>query len=395
MTKYASVTGRAFVFLLLLWSLWFLIMLVRTIMGPVLPLVEDEFLVSHAKATTLVSSLALGAATSLFASGVFSGRLGYKKSVLLCLAVSVVVFILIPQVKAFSHLAGLLFVLGAVTGAYFPCVIPLVTAHYEPSVWGRALAIQDTGASLSIFGAPLLTILLLRFLSWRQFYYVFAAAYFICGVLFLLFVREVKIEAKLGSYFKDVFTRRSLWILAGLWTIATGASMGIYQVIPLYLTKELSLTTQYANTIFGLSRLPGVVFGVAMGFVADRFDVKKSLFLILLFSGIFTILVAQSNMAVLGVALFLQGTMIMGFFSVGLTVMSRLFTLEQRGIAAGTSSTIAGVIGFALLPYLFGLAGDHISFRFGILVFGLIVTASSCLVFFLKIPSVGAITSVR
>src|SRR5512143_3952942 len=140
MSRYTSVTGKGFAFLLLRWSLWFLIMLVRTILGPILPLIEDEFVISHSKATTLVSFLALGASTSLFASGAFAGRFGYKRSALFCLAVSVVAFLLIPHTTAFSHLVGLMFVLGAVTGAYWPCGIPLVTEHYAPSIWGRALA---------------------------------------------------------------------------------------------------------------------------------------------------------------------------------------------------------------------------------------------------------------
>ncbi len=210
MSSYGAMKGKGFAFLLLLWSLWFLIMLVRTILGPILPIIEDEFVISHAKATTLVSLLALGASTSLFTSGVFAGKLGYKKSILLCLAVSVAVFLLIPQVKAFSQLSALLFVLGLVTGAYFPCVIPVVTGHFAPLIWGRALAIQDTGASLSVFGAPLLAILMLKFVSWRQFYYILAGAYAASGVLFLFFAKEVKVERKLKSYFGSMLKSRSL-----------------------------------------------------------------------------------------------------------------------------------------------------------------------------------------
>jgi MFS family permease len=386
MSRYMSVKGKGFAFLLLLWSLWFLVMLVRTILGPILPLVEDEFVISHAKATTLVSFLALGASSSLFASGVFSGRLGYKRSALLCMAVSAVAFLLIPHAEAFSYLSGLMFVLGAATGAYFPCIIPLVTEHYAPSIWGRALAIQDTGASLSLFGAPLLATLLLKFVSWRQFYYVFAAAYFVSGMVFLLFAREVKVTRKLGSYFGEAFKNPSLWVLAVLWAIATGASMGVYQVIPLYLTKELSFTTQYANTIFGLSRLGGVIFGVVMGFAADRFNLKKGMFAVLFLGGICTTLMGQTNLIVLRVALFLQGTVMIGFFSVGLVAVSRMFRMEQRSLATGSISTLSGLFGFALLPYLLGLAGDYLSFRFGIFAFGLLVVLSSGLVFFLKIP---------
>jgi hypothetical protein len=74
---------------------------------------------------------------------------------------------------------------------------------------------------------PLLTILSLRFIPWRQFYRVSAVICFVSGSLFPLFVGEVKITGKLKSYFGEIFRGSSLlWVLAGLWTIATGASMG-------------------------------------------------------------------------------------------------------------------------------------------------------------------------
>jgi MFS family permease len=386
MGKFTSVTGKGLTFILLFWSLWFLIMLVRTILGPILPLIEDEFVISHSKAAILVSCCALGAASSIFASGVFAGRIGYKKTVLACMAVSTTAFLVVPHVKSFSQVAVIMFVLGLATGAYFPCIIPLVTEHYVPSIWGRALAIQDTGASFSLFGAPLLTIGLLHFFSWRHFYSVFAIAYFIAGTLFLFFVKEVKVTRKLTNSLGGVLRNPSMWTISLLWTVATGASMGIYQIIPLYLTKELSFSTQYANMLFGLSRLGGVMFSIAMGFLADRFNPKKSMFVALLLAGIFTMLIGQRNLLVVQIALFLQGTVIMGVFSLGLVAISRMFRMEERSMVSGTMSTVSGVFGFAALPYLLGLAGDYLTFRIGILLFGLVVVLSSSFVFLLKIP---------
>ena len=163
MSAYGTIRGKGFAFLLLLWSLWFFIMLIRTIVGPILPLIEDEFVIGHARATTLVSLLAWAHRFRFSLRGVFAGKLGYKKTILLSLAISVGLFLLIARIQTFSHLAVLFFTLGFVTGTYFPCIIPIVTAHFAPLVWGRALAIQDTGASLSVLAGPLLAILMLKF----------------------------------------------------------------------------------------------------------------------------------------------------------------------------------------------------------------------------------------
>jgi MFS family permease len=123
-----------------------------------------------------------------------------------------------------------------------------------------------------------------------------------------------------------------------------------------------------------------------MGFVVDRFDVKKSMFCVLAIIGVFTMLLGSPNLTVVKVALFLRGTVIMGFFAIGLTAISRMFTMEERGMGAGMVATIGAIFGAGLIPYLFGLAGDHYSVRLGLFTFGSLVVLASGLVWLLKIP---------
>ena len=386
MVVYSALKGKGLSFLTLMWALWFFIMLVRTTIGPILPFVEDEFHVSHATAAMLASLFAFGAALSTFVSGLASGRIGYKRTVLLCLGSCIATFVLIAHVRTFWQMTCLVFLFGAVWGSYFPCVLPIITSHFAPAVWGRALAIQDTGASLSVLCAPLLVTLMVKFLSWRQFFYVYGGIYFISGVLFFLFTKEVKVEKRQKGPIGGLVRNRSLWLLGVIWVFATGAFMGLYQIIPLYFTKELLFDAQYANTIFGLSKIGGVIFGVTMGFVADRFDPKKSMFIVLCIVGFFTVFIGYPNATIVQVALFLQGTVIMGFFTVGLIMMSRIFAMEERGMASGIIATMGAIFGAGMTPYLFGLAGDHLSFRVGIFAFGILVFLSSGLIYFVKVP---------
>jgi MFS family permease len=385
MHSYTSFKGKGLVFLALLWFLWFSVMVVRMIMGPILPLVEDEFAVHHARATSLVSLFALGAAVSTFGSGVFGGKIGYKKFVLIGLGASVFMFFLIPHVRTFTEFATLLTLQGVVWGTYFPCIIPIVTSHFSPSMWGRALALQDSGATTSALASPLLAALMLNFMSWRQFFYVFAGAYMLAGIVFFFLADEVKLEKKLSGSFGGLLKSRAVWIMAVMWICASGAFWGVYQVTPLYFTKELMLDPHYANTIFGFSRLGGVCFGIIMGFMVDRFNLKKIMFIVMFITGIFTIFIGYKSLEVIKVAMFLQGTAITGFFAIGLMVISRAFTLEERGMASGLITTAGAILGSGLLPYLFGLAGDHLSFRFAMLLFGGVVVAASGLIYFLPV----------
>jgi NNP family nitrate/nitrite transporter-like MFS transporter len=363
-------------------------MLARTLVPPVLPLIEDEFAISHANAAILFSLISLGSAMTVFTSGLFAGFVGYKRSILVSFSVATLLFLVVPHAGTFSQLALLFFMIGVSTGVYFPSSISVITEHYHHTLWGKTLAVHDTAAAVSLFGAPLIAIFLLKFLAWRQFFYVLAVAYAICTILYFLSGKEIKVRRRPVSHFGSILRNKSLWILAIIWVVTGGgAMMAIYLVIPLYLTKELSLSLGHANTIFGLSRVGGAIFAVIMGFVADRFDLRKSMFAVVMAVGISILFIGHSSLRVVEIALFFQGTIVAGFFPVGLTLMSRMFSADQRSIAAGVVATSGGVVGMSLFPYLFGLSGDHLSFRFGIFVFGLLVILTSGLAYFLKVPA--------
>ncbi len=101
MEHHNALKGKAFFFLLFLWYLWFINFTVRAIFAPILPLIEDEFVISHAKATSIFIFQSIGYAVSVILSGFYSGRFGYKKTIVSSLLISSAAFFLIPFVKIF------------------------------------------------------------------------------------------------------------------------------------------------------------------------------------------------------------------------------------------------------------------------------------------------------
>jgi MFS family permease len=263
-----------------------------------------------------------------------------------------------------------------------------MTDSFEERSWGKAIAIHDSGTSVSVFAAPLIAVFLLGFFPWRGIFYVFGTVYALCGSLFFFACSELKATKRLkgytGSLLSSLLKSKSLWILAVIWVFAAGAFWAVYMIIPLYLTKELSFDIGYANTLFGISRIGGVVVGIVTGFVVDRFSLKKTMFVILFVSGIFMLFISHWNMRVVEIGLFLQGSLIAGFFPIGLVSLSRMFDKERRSMATGFIATLSSIVGAGVFPYLLGLAGDFLSFRFGIFAFGMLAIFSSGLVYFLK-----------
>jgi MFS transporter, NNP family, nitrate/nitrite transporter len=384
MSRFASLKGLAFIYLLFLGSLWFLNFVGRTILSPLLPLIEDEFLISHAKASSIFIFLSVGYGISIFFSGLLSGMVGYRKSIMASLLVTALMFFLIPTVKVFSVLYAFAFVIGIATGVYIPAVIPLITSYYDEGVWSKTIAIHDSAASIGVFAAPLMATSLLRFFQWRGVMAAVGLIFVAAAIAFYLLFDEIKVARVTKAVFGQFIRRRALWILSVIWVFAASTSIGVYYITPLFLTKELHLDIGYANTIFGMSRLGGFVVAISSGLLVSRFSIRTIMASILVVSGASTAFVALAGVQRIGIALFLQASFIYGFFPAGLIAISRIFEMNVRGLATGFIFGFGVIIGWGVTPYLLGLSGDLLSFKFGILVLGLAVMLSSSLVLLLK-----------
>ena len=382
--RHSELRGKALLFLFLLWFLWFSNICTRTIFAPILPLLEDEFVITHAQASGIFMFQAAGYGLAMFFSGFFAGRVGYKKSIVGSLIVSSLVFFLIPFVKVFSVLYLLGFFLGLSGGVYMPSAIPLITEYFAEKDWGKALAIHDSGAAVGIFSIPLIAIFLLLFLEWRGIFTVFAVIVLLTAIIFSLACHEVKVAPPEKRVLGNLMKTQSLWMMAAIFTTISGANMGIYNIIPLYFTKELSLSIEHANTLLGISKLGGIGVALISGFVVDRVNLKRVMFITMVCTGILTVLLGATQVRYVGICLFLQTVFVAGFYPVGLVCIAKMFSRETRSLATGFILTFSVIGGSGIIPYLLGLSGDLVNFRFGIVIVGILLCLSSLLVFSLK-----------
>jgi NNP family nitrate/nitrite transporter-like MFS transporter len=384
MERYSNFRGQALLFLFFLWFIWFINFSVRMVFSPILPIIEDEFLINHARASSIFIFLSAGYALGVVVSGLFSGKVGYKKSIVCALVMISLVAFLIPLARNFFLLYFFAFVVGFSVGLYVPSVIPLITEYYSEKNWGKAIAIHDTGAATGILATPLIAIFLLNFFPWRGIFVVFACVFLACSVVFFFSSTEVRISNPPKATFKDIVKIRSLWIMALLWIFSMGANLGIYSIVPLYLTKELNLTIGYANTVLSVSRLGSVVVAVACGFLIDRFDLRKVMFLVMIVTSVLIVMMGLASVKYIGIILFLQASFVTGFFPIGLVALAKTFNREMRSLATGIILAVSNIFGSGITPYLLGVSGDVHSFRLGIIILGIFVALASTLVFHLR-----------
>jgi MFS family permease len=355
----------------------------RTLFSPILPLIEDEFGVAHARAASIFTFISFGYALALFSSGMINGRLGSKRTILASLVISACIFFFIPTIHTFNLFYPVAFLMAFALGVYLPTIIPIITEYYEAGVWGKAIAIHESASSFSIFAAPFIALFLLTFLPWRAIFMVMGGVALLSALVFHLTATEIDQGGSGHKFNAGLLKRREIWIMGTLWIFCSGCILGLYFILPLYLVKELGMDVRYANSVFGFSRAGMVVVAIAAGFVADRVNVRTTFFFVVLATGVMTMLLAVKDVRLIKPLLFIQATISGSFPPLALVAISRMFDRQSRGQATGFIITL-GMIGTGIIPYLIGLTGDLVTFRLGIFLLGFCTFLASGLLYFLK-----------
>lgn len=141
--------------------------------------------------------------------------------------------------------------------------------------------------------------------------------------------------------------------------------------------RLLNLDT--ANTLFGISRVGGFIAMIFIGFILDRFRVKKIFIIIILITGLSTIAMALvHDYRLLTAILLCQATFSVIFFPVALTVVAKVSSPKERGLFTAITMSAAGIFGPGLSPIFLGALADVWSFQVGIIIVG-VLTLTSCI----------------
>ena len=371
--------------LLLFWSLWYINFSAKSILSPLMPLIEDEFTITHAMAGVLFFCFWIGNTVSVFYAGFLSLKIGYKRSILLSFYGMTITFILLRFASSYMIFAGIAFLLGLASGIYLPCGIPLITAVFSPKNWGKAISVHETAAGFSMLTVPFVVTFVISVMSWKSVFYLMSGACLLLAVVLHILSPDPRPEKEDKTGIMNIVRRKDFWIMTALWCSCAIASMGIYNIIPLYLVKERGIPIEAANTMFGFSRTGGFMAMIFVGFIIDRFNLKRLLMIFLLATGLSTIAIAVINIPwLLSATLFLQATFSVVFFPAGLVAISKLTTLGERSVFTGILMSMSGIIGPGLSPIVLGAIADVWSFQIGILGSGLLITSTCLLVKYLR-----------
>lgn len=376
-------------------TIFFLNLLARVVLAPLLPIIEKELSLSHTLSGSFFMMIAIGYAAGLFGSGFLSSRLTHRQTIALAAIGTGCAFFLIAMSHSLWLISVGLVSLGIVTGFYLPSGMTTITSSFDHANWGKAIGIHEFAPAFAFFAAPLVVEGLLIFCRWQGVLYLIGGASVLMGLLFLRFCPAGNFtgEAPTFAAVSLLFQKNAFWIMVVLFALALGAGIGLYSMMSLYLVTERGIDRETANTLIGLSRLPLLLMGPFAGWISDRIGPKPTIAAALLFSGLMTALLGGLPDRWVMLMVFLQPMMIICFFPAGFMILSRIVPPHVRNLSISMTTFIGYLIGAGVVPTSMGLFADAGYFSAAFVLLGCLVMASSFLIFRLHLPEVERATS--
>ncbi len=368
--------------------LFFFTFVSRFIFSPLMPTITEDIPMTSGQVGGLFLVGALGVLIGSSLAGLVSARLNHRGAMLLSVFGMAAVLVGAHFAGSVWALRVVFIALGFLAGLQLPSSVATITAVVKPDEWGRALSVQQMAPPLSLVVGPLLVAGLLTTFTWNTTLLWVAGIGAVLGLVFL--VAFGGIGAFAGSpphpaMVKPVLSTRSFWVMIFLFALAMGAQVGIYTMLPLYLTQEHDMAMSQANTILGLANIAPLGMVFVSGWIATRIGLKPTMALFLSLTGLMVILVGVLSGPAMIVSIFLMAALAVGFFAPGFASLSRIVQPNLRSLAAGFAPPIAFLLGGGMLPLVLGYFGQAYSFSLGIAIAGVTIFIGSAATLLLRL----------
>jgi NNP family nitrate/nitrite transporter-like MFS transporter len=368
--------------------LFFLTFVSRFIFGPLLPAIREDMDVGSGQAGSLFLLGGLGVLAGSVTSGLVSSRIRHRGALALSLLGMALALVGAYFSGSLWGLRAVFVVLGLLAGMHMPSSVATVTAIVRPEDWGKALAVHQLAPPLSLVAGPLIAVGLLTWFSWNE-ALLWIAGVLVVSALCLLFIfggiGAFSGDPPTPSYLRPVARTPSFWVMIFLFALGMGAQVGVYTMLPLYLTEERGFSTAQANTYLGLANIVPLITVFAAGWVTTRLGARKTMGLFLSLTGVMTVLVGLLSGPALVVAIFLMAGFAVGFFPAAFAALSRVVQPTYRSLANGLGPPLAFLLGGGALPTALGYMGQSASFSLGIVITGGVILVGSAAVLLVRL----------
>lgn len=372
--------------LLFLTAIFFLNFSIRIIISPLLPTILQDMSLTGDQAGSLFLVSASGYFITLVCSGFISEILLHKKTVGLSAIVTGFFFIITGLCNSLAMMRAGLFITGMGAGLYLPSGIALITASVSRQNWGKVIGVHELAPNLSYLLSPIICEALLLWMSWRSILMLTGMVSVVLGINFLKFSKVVDFpgQAPMFRAIVPLLFIRSFWIMIVLFTMGVLSTIGIYSMLPLYLVDEHGMLQSQANTLIALSRVLTLPVAFAVGWISDRYGIKKTLSTVLILTGVTTLGLGLLSGTGLKAVILLQPLLSVSFFPPGFSALSSIGAKETRNIIVSFTVPVAFLLGGGGAPTLIGFLAANGFFSMGFIGAGITILMFAFLPIFLK-----------
>ena len=373
--------------LILLSFIFYLNFLSRIIFAPLLPQIRTDLALTTGKVSGFFLFLSIGYFSAQLGSGFISERLGHKKTILISVASCGLFLGILGITRQIAVIIAAIVAIGLSTGLYLPSAIATITSIFDKDFWGRAVSVHELAPNLAFISAPVIASFFMANYNWHILMFVMAACCFLVSVvLFKTKMNNHKGTAPSISACMRFLKKKEFWIMFLLFGLGITSTIGIYNMLPIYLVSEHGYRELSANYLVSLSRVSTLATALLGGLLSDIFGPKRVMGWVLLFTGIVTFFLGLTQGLFLKVVVFTQPLLAVCFFPAAFSCLSAISDEKDRNLLISMIIPFAFVLGAGIMPTIIGWMADYGMFEQGFMIAGAFLASGIFFSRFLPIP---------
>ncbi|MFA9435539.1 MAG: MFS transporter [Candidatus Bathyarchaeota archaeon] len=366
--------------LMITWMGWISIYLARSVLPPVLPVLTEEFSLSHAQSGLLETAYLIGYIISKVPAGELSRRFGAKK----VLAGSMVGYgastLLTSSAQGFSHIFMLRFLVGLFQGVHLPVANALLSDRFG-SRQGRAIGFNESGANVGNTLAFPVAVSFLSVWGWRAAFIALSLPAFLLAAATLALMREDEEsdapEASNGDLWEYSRILIPLALSHATYNLVLRTT---FTFMPSFLVEYRGMAITAAGYLAMVLPFAGIFSKMGSGFILERLGAKTSISGATALSAVFMAgLVRTPGGPWVGLNLLTLGLVLYSFSPIIYSSTTSSLPSSLKPVGLGVVTMFGNLVG-ALSTSAVGALIDSSGYGFAFTVVAAVTLASSALI---------------
>ena len=360
----------------------FLSMFARLIFSPLLVEMQADLGIGTAAATRFFLTISLGYTAAILLSGFISRHILHRGTIFASGVLVTAGLFWIGMAHRVPVMNVGFTMIGFGAGLYPPSGIASLVGLVHADIRGRAIAIHEIGPNFAFVAAPLAAAAVLSFASWRS---------AVVGTAFFAAVHTAAFRARgrgadfpgqvptLGNLM-TIWRIPAYWAILVFFTLAASSTIGVFSILPTYLTGIYGFQAPVVNTVLSLSRTVTIGILFVAGYLIDRFGIPRLTVAVIGVTAVLTLLLGILTGTPLLVAVFVHPIIITAFFPIAISAISNLGPPHLRSLTMSITVPVVNLVASGVFPALFGVLAERGLARWGFIGAGAIMALSLLLV---------------